>query len=40
MIILVIFSYFSIKTIVVGTHQKCLNEALLMSTGYSLEVPQ
>ena len=26
------FSYFSTKTYVVGTHKKCLNEALLMST--------
>ena len=26
------FSYFSMKTYVVGTHEKCLSEALLMST--------
>ena len=26
------FSYLSMKTYVVGTHLKCLNEALLMST--------
>ena len=26
------FSYFSTKTYIVGTHKKCLNEALLMST--------
>ena len=26
------FSYSSMKTYVVGTHQKCLGEALLMST--------
>ena len=27
-----IFSYFSMKTYVLGTHKKCLNEVLLMST--------